>query len=188
MASMTVNTQIPQGSSNFTVFYCFHLRCLFKYVSQDGFHPNFIFIYCFTLPTVGLHCIAWAFLTASCGLSCSATCGILVSQPGIEPASPALEGGFLTTGQVPQDDLSYTCERLFNKNKVQTPEKKSFQTLGGAYSVVSNSLQPFGLQPARLLCPWDFSGKNTGVGFHFLLPGIFPSQGSNLSLLHRQSL
>ena len=29
-------------------------------------------------------------------------------------------------------------------------------------SVVSNSVQPYGLQPARLLCPWDSSGKNTG--------------------------
>ena len=34
-------------------------------------------------------------------------------------------------------------------------------------------LQPRGLQPARLLCPWDFLGKNTGVGCHFLLQGIF---------------
>ena len=31
-----------------------------------------------------------------------------------------------------------------------------------------------GLQPARLLCPWDFPGKDTGVGCHFLLHGIFP--------------
>ena len=37
---------------------------------------------------------------------------------------------------------------------------------------------------ARLLCPWDFPGKNTGVGCHFLLKGIFQTQGSNLSLLH----
>ena len=35
------------------------------------------------------------------------------------------------------------------------------------------------LQPAGLLCPWDFSGKNTGVGCHSLLQGIFPTQGSN---------
>ena len=34
-------------------------------------------------------------------------------------------------------------------------------------------LQPHGLQSARLLCPWDFSGKNTGMGCHFLLQGIF---------------
>ena len=36
-------------------------------------------------------------------------------------------------------------------------------------------------------CPWDSSGKNTGVGCHFLLREIFPSQGSNpclLCLLH----
>ena len=32
------------------------------------------------------------------GLSCPTACGILVPQPGIEPGSPALEGGFLTTG------------------------------------------------------------------------------------------
>ena len=35
--------------------------------------------------------------------------------------------------------------------------------------VESDSLWPHGLQPARLLCPWDFPGKNTGVGCHFLL-------------------
>ena len=32
--------------------------------------------------------------------------------------------------------------------------------------------------------PWDFPGKNTGVGCHFLLQGTFPTQGSNLHLLH----
>ena len=51
-------------------------------------------------------------------------------------------------------------------------------------SVVSDSLQPFGLQPTRLLCPWDFPGKNTGMGCHFLLQGIFPTQGSNQYLLY----
>ena len=39
-------------------------------------------------------------------------------------------------------------------------------------------LQPHGLQPARLLCPWDSPGKITGVGCHFLLQGIFPTQPS----------
>ena len=51
-------------------------------------------------------------------------------------------------------------------------------------SVESNSLWSHGLSPARLLCPWDFSGKNTGVGRHFLLQGIFVTQGLNLVLLH----
>ena len=39
-------------------------------------------------------------------------------------------------------------------------------------------------RPARLLCPWDSLGKNTGAGCHFLLQGIFPTQGLNLCLLH----
>ena len=47
-----------------------------------------------------------------------------------------------------------------------------------------DSLQPHGLKPARLLCLWDSPGKNTGVGCHSLLYGIFLTQGSNLSLLH----
>ena len=49
--------------------------------------------------------------------------------------------------------------------------------------VVSDSLQPHELHHARLLCPWDFPGKNTGVGCPFLLQGIFLPQGSNLHLL-----
>ena len=39
--------------------------------------------------------------------------------------------------------------------------------------------QPYGLEPARLLCPWDSPGKNTGVVCH-ALQGIFPTQGSIL--------
>ena len=40
-----------------------------------------------------------------------------------------------------------------------------------------------GRQSAKLLCPWDFPGKTTAVGCHFLLQGIFLTQGSNLYLL-----
>ena len=55
-------------------------------------------------------------------------------------------------------------------------------------SVLSKSLRPCGLQPARLLFPWDSPGKNTGVGCHFLHgEGIFTTQGSNLLLLHWQA-
>ena len=57
-------------------------------------------------------------------------------------------------------------------------------------SVVSDSLQPCGLQPIRLLCPWGSPGKSAGGGCHALLQGIFPTQGSNpslLCLLHRQA-
>ena len=42
--------------------------------------------------------------------------------------------------------------------------------------------EPMDRNPAWLLCPWNFSGKNTGAGSHFLLQGIFPTQGSNPGL------
>ena len=48
-------------------------------------------------------------------------------------------------------------------------------------------LRTRGLQSARLLCPWNSPGKKTGVGCHFLLWGIFPTQGSNLRHLHWQA-
>ena len=49
---------------------------------------------------------------------------------------------------------------------------------------MSDSLLPNGLLPTRLLCPRNSLGKNTGVGSHSLLQGIFPTQGSNQGLLH----
>ena len=51
------------------------------------------------------------------------------------------------------------------------------------------TLRPHGPWPTWLLRPWDFPGKNTGVGCHFLLQGIFPTQGLNPGLPHcRQTL
>ena len=41
-----------------------------------------------------------------------------------------------------------------------------------------------GLLPARLLCTWNFPGKNTGAGWHFLFQGIFLTQGLNPRFLH----
>ena len=48
-----------------------------------------------------------------------------------------------------------------------------------SHSVVSDSFWPYGLQPARFLCPWNFPGKNTGVGCHALLQGISPAEVSS---------
>ena len=53
-----------------------------------------------------------------------------------------------------------------------------------SHSVVFDSLKPCGLQATRLLWPWDFPGKNTGVGCHALLQVIFPTQGLNWCLLY----
>ena len=55
------------------------------------------------------------------------------------------------------------------------------------WSVVSDSFRPHELQPTRFLCPWDFPGKNTVMDRHSLLQGIFPTQGSNLCILHWQA-
>ena len=49
---------------------------------------------------------------------------------------------------------------------------------------MSDSLRPHGLWPTRLLCPWDFPGKSTGVGCPFVLQRIFPTKGSNPGLPH----
>ena len=57
-------------------------------------------------------------------------------------------------------------------------------------SVMSNPLRPHGLQFTRLLCLWNFPGKNTEVGCHFLLQSVFSTRGSNaclLRLLHWQA-
>ena len=54
-----------------------------------------------------------------------------------------------------------------------------------SHSVVPDSLQlSRTIQSTRLLCPWVSPGKNTGVGSHSLLQGIFLTQGSNMGLLH----
>ena len=49
------------------------------------------------------------------------------------------------------------------------------------FSVMSNSLRPHGLQPVKFLCPWAFSGKNTGVGGHFLIQRVFLTPGTKLA-------
>ena len=82
-------------------------------------------------------------------------------DPGIEPRSLALAGGFFTT---------------------EPPGKPSLLTLwkeSEALSVVSNSLWPQGLYS-----PWNSPSKNTGVGSLSLLQGIFPTQGLNPGLPH----
>ena len=53
-----------------------------------------------------------------------------------------------------------------------------------SHSVMSDSLWLHGLWPASLLCPGDSPGKETGVGCHPLLQGVFPTQGSNPGLPH----
>ena len=69
-------------------------------------------------------------------------------RPEIKPIAPALAGRFSTTG---------------------SPAKSCCCCCCSVASVVSNSSRPHGLQPTRLLRPWDFPGKSTRVGCHCLL-------------------
>ena len=55
-------------------------------------------------------------------------------------------------------------------------------------SVVSDSLWPYGPESARLLCPWDSPGKNSGMGSHALPQRIFPTQELNLHLFRLLAL
>ena len=72
-------------------------------------------------------------------------------------------------------DLKWVVYKDYHQGGWQSLDKRVCVSC----SIVSDSLQPHGLHPARLPCPWDSPGKNTGVGCHALLQGIFPSQGSN---------
>ena len=90
-------------------------------------------------------------------------------DPGMEPQSlmsPALAGMFFTTtatGEALKQSLAHY--------KVSTWSERC--------SVMSDSLWPHGLYS-----PWNSSGQNTGMGRHFLLQGIFLTQGSNPGLSH----
>ena len=80
-------------------------------------------------------------------------------------------------------------DSMLKSRDITLPTKVYTVKSGSESEVVSSCLRSCGLQPTRLLRPWDSPGKNTGVGCHFLLQGIFLTQGSNPGLLHcRQML
>ena len=87
--------------------------------------------------------------------------------------------GDLTPGWL--QGCSSPCKESSFKMQQDSVSKYTFSV---SRSDVSNSLWPDGLQPTKLLCPWNLPGKNTGVGCHFFLHGIFLTQGSNQGLLH----
>ena len=65
--------------------------------------------------------------------------------------------------------------------------RKGYRDSMSACSVISfmsDSLRTHVVAAPRLLCPWDFPGKNTRVSCHALLQGIFLNQESNLCLPH----
>ena len=76
-----------------------------------------------------------------------------------------------------------TAQYLFlRKKRTGFSEKRRHVkdiALGG--SVMSDPLRSHGVQPTRLFCLWNFSGKITGVGCHYRLQRVFLTQGSNIS-------
>ena len=96
----------------------------------------------------------WDSIGKNTGVGCHFLLPRNLPDPGIESVSPALAGRLFTT-EPPGKPLFYCGSESVSR------------------SVVSDSLQPHGLYPTRLLCLWDFPGKNTRVGFHSLLQGIF---------------
>ena len=75
-----------------------------------------------------------------------------------------LQGIFPTQGLNP--GLSHCRQMLYHLSHQGSPK---MSCCCQDASVVSDSVRPHGLQPTRLLHLWDSPGKNTGVGFHFLL-------------------
>ena len=102
------------------------------------------------------------------------------SQIGDHTCVSCTTGGFFTT-EPPGKRLK--CHQLSSKVKREVLLARSCQTL---LSLVINTVTL--CDPARPLCPWDSPGKNTGVGSHCLLQGIFPTRQILYHLSHQGSL
>ena len=77
--------------------------------------------------------------------------------------------------------------RTDGKNTPENCKKKVLKVKMKYLSHVWLFATPWTVQPTRLLRPWNFPGRSNGVGCHFLLQGIFLTQGSNLNLAGRQT-
>ena len=88
------------------------------------------------------------------------------NRPGLgtDPVSPALAGRFLTPEPRGKPSL-----------RVWKPCVTEGMHAELLYSCPT--LRPYGLQPAKLFCPWDAPGRNTGAGCHALLQGDLPDPG-----------
>ena len=68
----------------------------------------------------------------------------------------------------------HKCYYLYMESKKKKKKKNGCCLVTKSFLTLCDSMD----------CPWHFPGKNTGVGFHFLLQGIFQTQGLNPCLLH----
>ena len=88
------------------------------------------------------------------------------------------------TGVAPSNGTSYPWPSQVCRSVWTSVVMYLCACMPSCFSHVWYSLWPYELWPSRLLSPWDSPDKNTGVGCHVFLQGIFPVQRSNLCLLH----
>ena len=84
------------GSSLWCAGFSLVVACGFSLSSCGAWTPERVGSVVCSMQALSLRCESSVVVAR--GLSCPKACGILVPRPGIEPASPALEGGFFTTG------------------------------------------------------------------------------------------
>ena len=132
--------------------------------------------------TIGCHIISVAWQQILC-FTVTNTIDVRVCEPALAKQEETLE----KTEQIFTE--SFPVLRAFRYSISFYPPPNTM-VVGYVCSVMSNAVRLHGMQPAKFLCLWNFSGKDTGVGCYFLLQEIFPTQGlnSSISCIGRQIL
>ena len=106
--------------------------------------------------------------------------GVPLPSPGMSPYHPGNSLCLSSTLETLSLDSQYILSFIFSFISVDHHPSPCRSILrkneSVSCSVMSETLSPHGLQPTGLLRPWDFPGKSTGVGCHFLLQKIFPTR------------
>ena len=98
-----------------------------------------------------------------------------------------MASGSITSWQIDGETMKTGRDFIFLGSKITVDSDCSHEIKRSV--LLGRKAMTKGLQHIRLLRPWDFPGNSTGVGCHFLLQGIFPTQGLNAGLPHcRQML
>ena len=152
------------------------LQYLMLLSTLSWYGPSFVFVTSMSSAFSLLHghCISVSFSDTSFSQSPFLFFNLLNQFPNLVSQPPKYP---------PHIHFSCNADRSFYPNCFH-PKAWMTASESVSRSVKSDSLWPYGLQPARLLCPWDSPGKNTGVGCRTLLQGIFPTKGSHWDLLH----
>ena len=127
--------------------------------------------------------IAASTVTAGASIAAAAIAAAAIAAAAI--AAAAIAASTVTAGaSIAAAIAAATAAATISAGATAAASLRSRKRPASVTSVLSDSVRPQGLQPAKLLCPWDSPGKKTGVNSHCLLQGIFPTQGSNPDLLH----